>query len=270
MWSDKLFRTIELNITELCNFKCAFCPRAFDYPNQNYHMTLETVDRVIECLRETPQINKIALAGRGEPTLHKEFVKLSQKLIDFRNTERPDLIVWIATNGKRVDKYADILKQFTEVRYSLYDESTLTEKEVFEKYGHWKNFVFYNRTTEGLKSAKPETYHNRAGSVVHPIAETKTLFHPTYGLICEKPLNVVYIDWQGNYNLCCNDWEDIKVFGNIYDESIHEFLTSNQMLKEYQDNLLAGKRDLDPCSSCNRPVHPNWMHYFANYVDQHQ
>ena len=268
MWPAEFFKTIEINATELCNMSCVFCPRAFDYPNQNLHMSLEIVDTIIEQLDELPHITKVAFAGRGEPTLHKEFGEMAQRFIDYRTNHRPDLVLQIATNGSRVDNYEQHLRQFNIINYSIYDESKLTVQEAHEKYLSWKNVNIIDRRSVTFPTTDPNTYHNRAGSAPHPITRTEGVFHPKYGMICEKPLIIVYISWNGDYNLCCNDWENIQVLGNIQTETIREFITSNENLQKYQKDLLAGKRDHNPCSTCNRPVHPRWMNLFAPEVDK--
>ncbi len=68
---------IELNPTELCNLTCSFCPRSQDYPNQNLHMSLETIDVVVQHIKELDKANDtnqeviVSNTGRGEPSLHK-------------------------------------------------------------------------------------------------------------------------------------------------------------------------------------------------------
>lgn len=230
-------------------------------------MSLDIVDLIIKQLDELPNINKIAFAGRGEPTLHKDFGLMAQRFIDYRNNHRPHLKLQIATNGNRVDKYQEQLRKFHDVRLSVYDESKLTVNETYEKYNSWGNVSFFDRRSVILDDVEPNTYHNRAGSAPHPVTRTEGVFHPKYGMICEKPLNVLYVSWNGDYNLCCNDWEDIQVLGNIQTETLLQYVTSNKALEKYQNNLLAGKRDHDPCSTCNRTVHPRWMSLYGKDVD---
>jgi len=43
---------IELNLTELCNMTCTFCPRSADYPNLNLHMSLDTIDTIATQLND--------------------------------------------------------------------------------------------------------------------------------------------------------------------------------------------------------------------------
>ena len=47
-----LFSFIELNINEICNRKCPFCPRVDPktYPNQNIHMDVSLVETIADQL----------------------------------------------------------------------------------------------------------------------------------------------------------------------------------------------------------------------------
>lgn len=256
--TNKLFRSIEINPTELCNFKCSFCPRAFDYPNQNLHMTKETIDVIVSQLDQLPNLETIYIAGRGEPTLHNEFEYLSNALADYCD-KRGGLLLHLATNGNRMDRYKDVLQRYGVIKLSIYDETKPGEDK---KYQNWKNVKIQYRQTDLIKSgAVKNSYHNRGGSVITEITHVQDIAHPKYGLMCEKPFDVVYIDWNGDYNLCCNDWEDIQVLGNIHSESLYEYTTNNKRLKEYQQQLLQGNRNINPCASCNKRLADEWVRY---------
>ena len=45
---------IDINITDLCNRTCSFCPRsdASIYPNNNQNMTLEMFDLIMDQIEE--------------------------------------------------------------------------------------------------------------------------------------------------------------------------------------------------------------------------
>ena len=107
---------IELNITELCDMKCAFCPRSSGYPNSNLNMSLNTLDVIVEHAKELKGVS-FHISGRGEPTLHPRFSDVLDKLSDFK--------VKLSTNGNRVDRYLDKINELHKVDYSIYDESKL-------------------------------------------------------------------------------------------------------------------------------------------------
>ena len=258
-WRSKLFRAIEINPTELCNFTCSFCPRAHGYPNVNQHMSIETIDLMISQLDEMPNLKRIYVAGRGEPTLHKHFEYLSNKLAE---VAKGRIRLHLATNGKWMDKYEECIRRYSEVKLSIYDETTYTIEDAAKKYNSWGNVKYADRRTAGIESGDlPNTYHNRAGSVISEVTKVDNIAHPEYGLMCEKPFDIVYIDWNGDYNLCCNDWLDIQVLGNMYTESLGKYITENERLKEYQKDLWTRQRSLNPCASCNRSLLDKWVRW---------
>ena len=75
--------TIELNITELCNRTCSFCPRHDPevYPNKKEFMELETVSSLTQQLIDTDWYGDIHITGFGEPHTHpqlKEIISILQ------------------------------------------------------------------------------------------------------------------------------------------------------------------------------------------------
>jgi len=228
---------IELNITELCDMKCAFCPRSSGYPNSNLNMSLDTLDVIVEHAKELKGVS-FHISGRGEPTLHPRFSDVLDKLSDFK--------VKLSTNGNRVDRYLDKINELHKVDYSIYDESKLTPQEAVNKY----DFHIVDKRT----SAK-NLYHNRAGAIENRLTQSNPR-HPKYGLFCEKPFCVVYINYNGDYNLCCNEWFNPTVLENVHTQTIKEYLSENSLLKSFQKDLLEGKRERSPCKGCNKQMHP--------------
>lgn len=260
--SSRFFRSVEINPTELCNFKCVFCPRATFYPNQNLHMSRDTIDLLITQLPEMPNLHGIFVAGRGEPTLHNEFEYLANSLVEYKQKHQSDLYLHLATNGKRLDRYRQAVDGFDDIKLSLYDETPLG----FEKpFIDWHNVKIKNRRLDYIiPRGYTDTYHNRAGAINTEITRVDNTWHEHYGLLCDKPFDVVYVDWNGDYNLCCDDWEDIQVLGNIHTESLGQYITTNKKLKSYQQDLLQSKRDKNPCASCNKRVADLWLDYMHN------
>ena len=94
-----LFSFVELNVNELCNRTCVFCPRHDSevYPNQNLHMEMETAHKIRKELEELNWRGTINLCGNGEPLLHKDIVGLVKALGDKIGVE-------ITTNGDFLKK----------------------------------------------------------------------------------------------------------------------------------------------------------------------
>ena len=63
-----VFSWIDINVTELCNRKCIFCPRIDDdfYPNQNLNISLDLIRKMAIELRSIEYQGAIVLCGFGE------------------------------------------------------------------------------------------------------------------------------------------------------------------------------------------------------------
>ena len=67
---------------------------------------------------------------------------------------------------------------------------------------------------------------------------------------CYIPFYKLFIDWNGNYLLCEQDWAKVTNQHNIHTTSIRDFWISK--LKSYRDNLINGNRHLQsPCNACD-------------------
>lgn len=238
---NKLLKYIELNLSELCNYTCAFCPRSHGYENENVHMSLETADIIIQQIKDLGQPIAIQLAGRGEPTLCKNFGPILQKLLTLRETH--PVTLHMNTNGKWVDKYLDLIVQMDDVVYNIYSENPELPEDVQRRYPSLR--------VKDKRDASSRNWKTRAGYIKDQINAEPDYFHPKYGGICHKPFEVVYINWNGDYNLCCDVWKDIETLSNVRLESISYYTTKNARLSEYRERLAAGKRDISPCKDCN-------------------
>ena len=77
-----LFSWLELNVTELCNRKCIFCPRHDPkvFPNRNLHMTPKGAESISKELARNHYRGKISLSGFGENLLNPEFPEIIKVL----------------------------------------------------------------------------------------------------------------------------------------------------------------------------------------------
>jgi radical SAM protein with 4Fe4S-binding SPASM domain len=233
---------IELNITELCNRKCSFCPRAHGYPNLNLHMSLETAIRIKEQARDF--VKSIHIVGRGEPLLNPNFLNILSVLSnDFR--------ISIMTNGDHLYKYIsqihDILNLNSgrnRITISLYDgdEQYNALKEQFKEYAditYYKTYDFGQGTNDDMFNQK-HYIANRAGALYSAVSNKP----------CYVTLNRMFIDWDGSVNLCCHDWSEKAVYGNIFEtniKDIYDFITNN-----YTKDLVNGNRSCTKqCSKCD-------------------
>jgi len=240
-------QNITINPTELCNRTCHFCPRsdASVYPNQNLHISEETVRNISNQLKINGYKNKIDWSGNGEPLLTKNFLNL----VSIISSENPQIqTMELITNGDKLDN--KIIKDIYDsginhIIVSVYDGDDSLNKflELFKNYDDSK----YTLRKSYYHSGNFKYFTNRAGSVDfnnEKIVEYKTNK-------CYLPFYKLFIDWNGDIIVCCEDWLKLsKSKLNINTHSLEEIWNSST-LNEYRSRLKCGDRSLKPCNRCN-------------------
>ena len=253
-----LFSFIELNINEICNRKCVFCPRANPdvYPNQNIHMDVKVAENIASQLAELNFNGIVNISGTGEPLLTNYITDIVNEF------GKRDIHVEIVTNGdvlkRRKGKefiknlYAAGLKQFV---VSMYDgpEQIKEFKTLFDSCGIQE--VAYSLRDRWYDESEDYglLYTNRAGNIgfenLSDIAKEKLMksgksacFYTHYSMM---------VDWNGDVLLCCQDMYNRTVkFGNVKNKLLID-MWRNAKLMEFRNKLKNGERSLSPCSSCN-------------------
>ena len=233
---------IELNITELCNRECSFCPRAHGYPNLNLNMIIDTAIKIRE--QSKGFVDTIHIVGRGEPLLHPDLMNILFVLSN-------DFSIRIMTNGDHLHKHINDLHDLLDlntgkhrITISLYDGEDQFE-EMKRLYGCYSDIGYYKtydngQGTSNLEFNKKHFITNRTGA----------LYKSKSNEPCYIPLNRMFVDWDGSVNLCCHDWTEKAKYGNIHSEDIkdiYKFITN-----KYGKELIKGNRSCTrQCSSCD-------------------
>ena len=271
-----VLQSIEINPTELCNLTCSFCPRAHGYPNQNLNMTPETAkiirSHVDEINFENPK--RILITGRGEPTLAKHFEEITNIFWDKKTYS-----LQMTTNGKWLfEKYEHLIPKFDHISYDVYDteydpngksrqkmRALNFRKKVEKKY---KNITVQFKPDYGGKKHVLTDWgsrmSNRAGAINYNHL-------PHHDETCNIPFKRMFIDWNGDYNLCCHDWKHKLVFGNVREQNILDYLHENKSLNHYRKTLLNqySRKNLTACSECDKvcPIDFDEMSMFKTLVE---
>lgn len=239
-----LFSWVDINLTELCNRKCVFCPRADEakYPNQTLHISLELVKKISQELKEINYEGSIVFAGFGEPMMHPDFLKIISL---FKNVRME-----IVTNGDflSINKIKALIESGVSlICISMYDgpEQVKKFKKMFkdanidEKYYLLRDRWHTEKDEFGLKLT------NRAGmvdvGVQQKVELDKACYYPHYSMT---------IDWNGDVLLCVQDWNKKMKMGNIYSQTLLEVWTG-KLINKYRTNLGNCNRNLEPCKNCN-------------------
>jgi len=250
-----LFSWIELNVNEFCNRKCIFCPRSENYPNKNVHMDFELAELIAKQLETLGFTGTVNISGTGEALLTKNLVELVKKFGE------KNILIEIVTNGDKLkpklvkDLYTVGLTQLVVSMYDgpeqreyfldLFNKSEIS-KDLFTLRDRW-----YDEDEDyGL------IYTNRAGSLgkTLPSPEKRACYYPHYAL---------YIDWNGDILLCCQDmYNRTEIFGNVKDRPLFE-IWKDQRLMEFRKKLKVGDRSASPCNNCNA----NGMVFGKNHAE---
>lgn len=254
----KYLYRVDLDLTGLCNRHCGFCPRASkQYPNVNKAMSWEVLEEVVEELTAINFKGFIELAGRGEPTLHPEF----EKVVEFLTLETRPWKVRVTTNGYRLKRHwKGAYKLIDELILNTYttEEESINRKRIYKKLANGTDVEHYfkpdklsvqeiNALPAVEDPRNPSKYfhyafNNRAGWF-----SNKTLDKP-----CWHPMRQIFINYEGDYQMCCNDWTYQIKIGNILERSLMDMYINDPKLNRIRWSLLNNRRqDILPCSKCD-------------------
>lgn len=136
----KKFKKIYIEITNICNLKCSFCPegkRAKEY------MSVSNFKLIINKIKS--YTNLIALHIKGEPLLHPNLAEI------LKICEDENIKVNITTNGTLLKENAQILKKYNSVRQINISLHSINKNENNNKYNTQK---YINEILEAVKIIK--------------------------------------------------------------------------------------------------------------------
>ena len=244
--------SVEMNITELCNRTCVFCPRVDPaiYPNRNLSMPLETTRKVAGDLAAIGYTGRISFSGYGESLLNKEFpehVRIFRAVLPVSPIETN-------TNGDKltVEWLHDLFEAGLSAIYvNLYDGPGQVDEfaTLFEKAGIAKDRFTLRAHWEGAADDFGLTLNNRSGMVVNPDLDIIPL-NEALNNKCYYPFYKMFVDWNGDVLFCANDWGREIIVGNVNKRSVREIWLSSQM-REIRERLSNAERSFAPCNKCS-------------------
>lgn len=234
-------QSIEINPSEMCSRTCVFCPRSDPklYKNAKNFIDLSTCESIAQQLIELDYTGRIGFVGFGEPLLHPQIVDCVRIL-------RKTSAQWIELNTNGDFLTRDIAQELsnaglTHLGISMYD-SDQTEK--------------FNRILEGIDISV--IYRHQYDSTINYNLTLVNRIEITNGTdllnikrSCYFPFYKLFIDWNGDYLLCDQDWA--RYTGNQYNvntTSIENYWT--ERINKYRIPLINQDRSAhSPCNRCN-------------------
>lgn len=244
---------IELNTTELCNRTCSFCPRAYNYPNLNFHMTADIAEEIV--FQTNKYTNYICIAGRGEPLLCKNIKEICEIMAIYKRK------FYLQTNGDFLDKHIEELDYIMDLQrlpanghYKILVNCYDGEQQKIERQDKWYKYKALKITnsrvddpssTEYQQKMQRGQYVNRAGYL--PWSKLENLQKPCYILF-----HKCYINWNGDIQICCHDWKVMRSFGNIMEKPFEQIWEGSELM-EYREKLqhYGGRQCFEECKNCD-------------------
>ena len=238
---------IELSLIDVCNRVCSFCPKSDDSiaPNTYQKMQMVLINKLIEDLKKINFEGAFCLCGYGEPMLHKEYLKIANKLGSIGGVE-------IITNGDMINK-KNLLEIYnsktTRLLISMYDgpEQVVKFKKMIDECNIPKDFVILRDRWYSDKIDYGVKLTNRTGTIkignqpdIKDYKKRKC-FYTAYQML---------IDWNGDVFLCPQDWQRRVTMGNIMQDEVFN-IWKGPILSKFRRNLLCGERKANPCNQCN-------------------
>ena len=139
----KKFKKIYIEITNICNLKCSFCP---DHKRKKEYMDINNFNTIIKKIKKYTDL--VALHIKGEPLLHpnlKEILEICEK---------ENIKINITTNGTLLKDKIKIITKYKSVRQINISVHSINKNENNKKYN---TYTYMKDILESVKKIKEES-----------------------------------------------------------------------------------------------------------------
>lgn len=272
-----MFKKVYIEITNICNLKCKFCPET---NRKKEFMSLENFENVICKIHK--YTNLVALHVKGEPLLHNQLEGI------LRILEKYSLKANITTNGTLISDKLQIIKASEAVRQINFSIHSITQNEnlnkkylqdIFESVEELENTIvsyrlwnikslkendlnlgiikvledYYN--IQNLKDKliksnsiklKENIYINQDIEFTWPDITKEKIIEKGRCLALKEQIAILV---DGTVVPCCLDNNGTLALGNIFEETMEDILNKPKSItikKNFQNNIIT----CDLCKTC--------------------
>ena len=232
---------INIDVTGLCNETCNYCPRSSGYPNAKHYMSIELFKEFVSTLHNYK--GTICFTGRGENSLHPDFGTLAMILHHDNRTYRTRIL----TNGYRLKEKMQYFDLFDTLIINSYKSKEQMEerKKLMPRATH----RYWDQSMKPEEWGETPIQVSNRSDIYNRIATDRSAINE----VCILPKTKGWIHWDGSIQMCCNDWTDTNVFGNIKTDNFFDVWKHNPELQKLKQELWEGNRAANPiCATCNR------------------
>lgn len=256
-----MFNRIYIEITNICNLNCEFCPNT---KRKKEFMNINKFEEIIKKINK--YTNHIYLHVKGEPLMHPEL----DSILKIANNY--NMNINITTNGRLLKEKIQIINnnKIRQINISLHSFNNINEiKEILEiidkiKESYISLRLWNNKDNREIYDLLEKHYkkkislNNNRFSLTHNIfLDIDKLFSwpdisneiiTNYGT-CKGAKKQLAILVDGTVVPCCLDNDGIINLGNIFNNSIDEIISSERyknMINGFNNNKLVE----DLCKKC--------------------
>ena len=270
-----------IETTNICNAKCIMCPHRIMKRPQKV-MSKKVFDQIVEKIKsESIPINKIYLNGFGEPFADPHFLARAQKL------KKLNLFISFYTNASlltpqisqrlvklKIDELnisfnAMTKKSYHQIMGLNYDITIKNIDKLIKIRGqNPKPFIKISSVINQFNQADIKKHldywqnkadlvtvtqaHEWGGAVTNQSQHKFIKSNRTYP--CRSLWHTFAIDVDGNFVLCCRDYESNYILGNITKNSFTDIKNSPLLKKIRHSHNTYQKSQLPSiCQKCNFP-----------------
>lgn len=273
-----MFKKIYIEITNVCNLKCKFCPKT---KRKNEFMSVCDFEKIIKKVHN--YTNLVSLHVKGEPLLHPELKNILAILVKY------NLKTNITTNGTLIKEKQEILKHSKAVRQLNISLHSVVQNNVEKNYESLKNIFsalgelsdviisyrlwnlqnikdnsinkkiieclgdYYNVSDLEAKLSKHEFLKLRDNFFINqdleftwPNIKSKPFIESGRCLALKEQVAILV---DGTVVPCCLDNDGDISLGNILEESLEEILVKPKSVL-IKKNFENGKLTCDLCKTC--------------------
>lgn len=280
---------IQIDPASKCNFKCKFCPTSKDSNNKNRTiMQFKLFKKIIDGLVDfDDKIKVLKLWKDGEPLLNKNICEMIKYAKEQEIVEKIEM----TTNGYLLNKQLNYnliksglnkiiisVEGLNEADYLRNSGVKINFDEFIENIKHFyenrKNCIVHVKMIDiGLDEDSKEKFYKLFGDISDemfiekaipcwPNFDDENIDHNLLNVwgknlekkdVCALALYSMTINSNGRVTMCCNDWEQKIIVGDVNIQNIKEIWNSNKV-REYQIMQLSHNRRAIPvCSQCMFP-----------------
>jgi radical SAM protein with 4Fe4S-binding SPASM domain len=273
--------TFKIEMSKGCNLRCKFCPvyarPDLQDPAKREFMPPATLLVIVRSLREVKHNGRIELTMRGEPTLNPALVEC----VGIMRAEMPLVQIAMFTNGTQILKRPALAVELIDAglnilnidcynnTYDRFDQladqvavGQRIEKKDFRQFSAYKrhphghklrviNLVPDIGAAERLVAVR--VLHNNAGNSDPVQLEQRWGIKPLAAPLakkCVRPFREMVVAVNGDVLICCHDWGDELVLGNLLRQSAAE-IWYGDLHRAVLRSLYAKDRSGAPCNKCD-------------------